>query len=87
MSKKNKMSTYGSRTRMNQNRSTFFQTFIAPNHFATPFRLVDHIMLIGKHKGKNLNDLETSYIQWMHDNMEMGGTHRAIVKEILKSKK
>jgi len=44
-------------------------------------------MLVGKHKGKKLNDLEKSYIQWMHDNMDMGGTHRAVIKEVLKSKK
>ena len=81
------MSNYGARTRMNQNRSSFFQNFIAPKYFATPFRLLDHIMLIGKHKGKKLNDLEKSYIQWMHDNMDMGGAHRAVIKEVLKSKK
>ena len=72
---------------MNQNRSSFFQNFIAPQRFATPFRLLDHIMLVGKHKGKKLNDLEKSYIQWMHDNIDMGGTHRAVIKEVLKSKK
>ena len=49
-----------------------------------PFRITDDVMKIGKHKGKKLSEVPTSYLQWMLKKMKMAKHLKNAIKDILK---
>ncbi len=49
-----------------------------------PFRITDGVMKIGKHKGKKLSEVPTSYLEWMLKKMKMPKHLKNAIKDILK---
>lgn len=51
-----------------------------------PFRLLDGVWKIGKHKGKKLSEIPKDYLQWFVDNANhISKSHLCEIKKVLTS--
>lgn len=78
---KDRMVNYGRRTLMNENRSGIANGFIPTKTYRDPFRISDERLVIGRYKGYKLDQVETQYLKWLHDNVEMSSTHKSILRD------
>lgn len=54
------------------------------NNKLNPFRFYDEVWVVGKHKGKKLDETPLSYIQWALDNMNLSQSCKNILNNKLK---
>lgn len=77
---KDRMVHRGRRSLMYDNRSALHNNFL-PTKKLEPFRISDERLVIGKFKGYKLDQVETQYLKWLLENVDMGSTHKSILKE------
>ena len=66
---------------MYDNRSALHNNFLPEKTYRNPFRISDERLVIGRYKGYKLDQVETQYLQWLYNNVEMSSTHKSILKE------
>lgn len=71
----------GRRSLMYDNRSALHNNFLPEKTYRNPFRISDERLVIGRYKGYKLDQVETQYLQWLYNNVEMSSTHKSILKE------
>ena len=73
------------RKKHEQHTSKFINEVNSVNSFKpyTPFRISDNTWLVGKHKGKKLDEIPKNYIQWVLNNFNLTSTASSILKNIV----
>ena len=77
---KDRMVPRGRRTLMYDNRSAMHNNFLPSKTYRDPFRISDERLVIGRYRGYKLDQVETQYLQWLQENVEMSSTHKSILK-------
>ena len=77
----------GRRSLMYDNRSALHNNFLPEKTYRNPFRISDERLVIGRYKGYKLDQVETQYLQWLYNNVEMSSTHKSILKNKIENGK
>ena len=66
-----------------QHKKSFYKELQKPNqNITTPFRLLDSIWLVGKHKGDKLDTIPVTYLSWIIENFtNLSSTHKVIIQQ------
>ena len=78
---RDRMVPRGRRSLMYDYRSALHNNFLPAKTYRDPFRISDERLVIGRYKGYKLDQVETQYLQWLYNNVEMSSTHKSILKE------
>ena len=81
---KDRMVHRGRRSLMYDNRSALHNNVLPAKTYRDPFRISDERLVIGRYKGYKLDQVETQYLQWLMENVEMSSTHKSILNSKLK---
>lgn len=56
------------------------------NDLTPPYRYSDERWIVGKHKGKKIDDIPTSYIEWCLQNMRISVETKTFLEDKLKNR-
>jgi hypothetical protein len=69
-----------------QHTGTFYKEMNKPKEVQEPFRILDEVWIVGKHKGGKVKDAPKHYLQWVIQNFNhLSKTHKSILENYLQN--